>query len=73
MRFFSPNEIQHALAHGPHGISGIKNMQNNIRRVDDLVQLCEYSTGGTLGEDGFDVFVMRLFVGFRVVDDWNQE
>ena len=46
--------LQHALAQRSERIARVKDMNKDVRRVDDLVELAVYPARGALGVDGLD-------------------
>ena len=58
MRFLLLNELEHGLAKSTHGVACIQYVQNNIRRVDDLVEFSVNSSRCSLGVNWLIVVCM---------------
>lgn len=54
VRFFFADVLQDTLAKRPERIAGVDNMEDNVRGVDDLVQLTIDTSRCALGEYWFD-------------------
>lgn len=48
------DELQNALAKCTHGITGVEHVKDNVRGVNDLIQLAINTARGTLGVDGLN-------------------
>ena len=62
MSFFFFDIVQYRFTQGTQWISGVNNMQNNIRGVDDFIEFSIYSTRCALGIDGFNVISMCFWL-----------
>jgi hypothetical protein len=53
-------EIKDGLAHGSHRVSSVENVDDDIGRIEDLVELSPNSTRRSLGVDSLSGFISRV-------------
>jgi hypothetical protein len=56
------DEIQDGLTHGTQRIASVQNVENDIGRINDLVEFAVYTTRSAFGIDRFDIIGMRLWL-----------
>jgi hypothetical protein len=66
VRRFSPNVLLHTATPSPIGIAGVQHVQNDIARIDDLVQLVPDALTRALHEDELSC-LRKVAVGIEIV------
>ena len=64
MRLLLLDELENGLAHGAQGVASVKDVKNDIRGVDDLVELAVDAARRPLRVDGLE----EVGVGLRLED-----
>ena len=64
MRLLLLDELEDRLAHGAEGVASVEDVEDDIRGVDDLVELAVDAAGRPLGVDGLE----EVGVGLRLED-----
>ena len=60
MRFFLFDILENRITHGPKWITGVKDMKDNIRRVNNFVKLAINTSRSAFCVDRFDVIAISL-------------
>lgn len=60
MRFFLFDIVQNRITHGPKWITGVEDMKDNIRRVNDFVKLAINPSRCAFCVDRFDVIAISF-------------